>query len=862
MWMEQPRILIIEDDTSMLTSLTMIFRRKGYYVETAISGRSALENIKKNSYHLGLIDIKLPDMDGIDLIEPLKKINPEMVLIMVTGYASIESAVRALNAGASAYITKPINMDEVLAAIREALEKQRMSEEKKKADIALLISEERYRTIFNTSPVSIWEEDFSLVKEEIVQLQKQGIEDFNEYFYLHPEHLEEIINKIRILDVNQSTIKMFNARSKEDLLGSLEKIALPGTRDIIQKEVVAIAEEKDFFEGETINRTFDGEIIDLFISMTIPKEMAEFSNVLISMVDITERKKTENEIKARNEDIRLLYEAGIQLGASLKLDEVYKSVHKLISQVMGCDGLYISSYDKEKEIIKCEAAWGNDRELDISNFPYIPLGEEGKGTQSIVIHTGEPLYIPDFLEQKKTSNIMYFVNYKKTLLEDEPNGSDDIPKSALIVPLKLENQVIGVIQVFNYKKDAYQKGNMDFLKALSPQIAIALANAKLFEQSQLEIKRREEAESHKQKQLERLSAMHSIDLAISSSFDLKVTMDILLSQVHNHLDVDAATVLLLNPKTQRLEYIANKGFLRGLKITDSILLGQGFAGEAALEQKIVQVDDLKSSEPLLIRSALFKSEGFESYIGIPLIAKGQVVGVMEIFQRSMFSPEPDWLDYLKTLAGQAAIAIDNSLLFSNLQRANLELELAYDNTLEGWSTALELRDMETEGHSQRVTEWTVKLATEMGIPDEEIVQIKRGALLHDIGKMGVPDHILLKPGPLTDDEWDIMKMHPVYAYKLLSPIPFLQDALDIPYYHHERWDGSGYPKGLKEKEIPLAARIFAVVDVFDALSSDRPYRKAWKKEKIIEYIKKQSGVIFDPEVVDALLSMEENGGVN
>jgi len=856
--MDQPRIIIVEDDTSMLTSLTMIFRRKGYYVETASSGHSALESVQNNSFHLGLIDIKLPDMDGIDLIEPLKEINPEMVLIMVTGYASIESAVRALNAGASAYITKPINMDEVLAAIREALEKQRLSEEKKNADRALIISEERYRTIFNTSPVSIWEEDFSLAKEEIVQLQEQGIEDFNEYFNLHPEHLEELITKIRILDVNQSTIKMFNARSKEDLLGSLEKITLQGTREIIQKEIVAIAEEKDFFEGETVNRTFDGDIIDLYISMTIPKQMAEFSNVLISMVDITERKKTEDEIKARNEDIRLLYEAGIQLGSSLKLDEVYKSVHELISQVMGCDGLYISSYDKENKIIKCEAAWGNGRVLDISGFPHIPLGEEGKGTQSIVIHTGEPLYIPDFLEQKKTSKIIFFVNYEKSILEDEPNGSDDIPQSALIVPLKLENQVIGVIQVFNYKKDAYLKGNMDFLKALSPQIAIAMANAKLFEQSQLDIKRREEAESHRQKQLERLSALHSIDLAISSSFDLKVTMDILLSQVHNHLDVDAATVLLLNPKTQRLEYIANKGFMRGLKITDSILLGQGFAGEAALEQKIVQVDDLKTTEHLLIRSALFKAEGFESYIGIPLIAKGQVVGVMEIFQRSIFSPETDWLDYLKTLAGQAAIAIDNSTLFSNLQRANLELELAYDNTLEGWSNALELRDMETEGHSQRVTERTIKLAIAMSIPDEEIVQIKRGALLHDIGKMGVPDHILLKPGPLTDDEWEIMKQHPVYAYRLLSPIPFLQDALDIPYYHHERWDGSGYPKGLKEKEIPLAARIFAVVDVYDALSSDRPYRKAWKKEKILDYIKKQSGVIFDPEVVDAFLSMEEN----
>jgi putative nucleotidyltransferase with HDIG domain len=184
-----------------------------------------------------------------------------------------------------------------------------------------------------------------------------------------------------------------------------------------------------------------------------------------------------------------------------------------------------------------------------------------------------------------------------------------------------------------------------------------------------------------------------------------------------------------------------------------------------------------------------------------------------------------------------------------------ELILAYDATIEGWSHALDLRDKETEGHTQRVAQVTLRLARAMNVSEEQLVQIRRGALLHDIGKMGVPDDILHKAGFLTNEEWVIMRKHPVYAYEMLCPIPFLQHALDIPYSHHEKWDGSGYPHGLKGEEIPLAARIFAVVDVWDALRSDRPYRKSWPEERVREYIRTESGKHFDPRVVDAFLAL-------
>lgn len=193
-----------------------------------------------------------------------------------------------------------------------------------------------------------------------------------------------------------------------------------------------------------------------------------------------------------------------------------------------------------------------------------------------------------------------------------------------------------------------------------------------------------------------------------------------------------------------------------------------------------------------------------------------------------------------------------------LQRAHLDLQEAYDKTIEGWVIALDLRDRETEGHTQRVTEMTVRLARQLGHTEEEIVHIRRGALLHDIGKMGIPDEILQKPGPLTDEEWAVMRKHPKYAYQMLSPIGYLHQALIIPYYHHERWDGSGYPHGLKGEEIPLIARLFSVVDVWDALSSDRPYRKRIAPRDVVEYIKHESGRLFDPYIVEKFLPLITN----
>jgi len=370
-----------------------------------------------------------------------------------------------------------------------------------------------------------------------------------------------------------------------------------------------------------------------------------------------------------------------------------------------------------------------------------------------------------------------------------------------------------------------------------------------------DITERIQAEQKVQSHLRRLRALRTIDQAIISAFDMRVTLDILLEQIRTHLHVDAAALHLLDPHTQTLTCAAAHGFQSRAIQQVTLRTGEGYAGQVALGRRTMFLADLRTFEQNQFHLSWMHPDTFVSYCGVPLIARGQIKGVLEIFHRTRLDPEQDWFDFLEALSMQAAIAIDSVESFETLQRSNAHLVLAYEATIRGWAHALDLRDRETEGHSQRVTELTVQLARAAGLSDEQIAHIRRGALLHDIGKLGIPDSILLKPGSLTPEEWVIMRRHPEYAFGMLSPIEYLRPALDIPYCHHERWDGTGYPRGLKGDQIPLAARLFAVADVWDALQSDRPYRARWPREQALEYIRSQAGKHFDPEVVELFLKV-------
>ncbi len=406
--------------------------------------------------------------------------------------------------------------------------------------------------------------------------------------------------------------------------------------------------------------------------------------------------------------------------------------------------------------------------------------------------------------------------------------------------LTTQGLVIGRLRVG--RKDPWSESDIKLLEVISEIVATYIMTAGLREKTE--------------EKLHQLTALQKIDHAISGSLDLEFTLNVLLDQTISLLSCDAASILIWNPATETLEHIAARGFRGGEVYKVHLKLGQGESGRAAVERRTLSILDLRVDDGILAKSTMVREEGFISHHTTPLVVKGEIKGVLQVFHRRPHDPKPGWIDFFETLAQQAAIAIDNAGMFESLQKANAELSRAYDATIEGWSRAMDLRDKETEGHSQRVTELTVRVGRLLGMKESEITQIRRGALLHDMGKMGVPDGILFKPGPLSDEEWVIMKRHPIDAFNMLSSIEYLVSALDIPYCHHEKWDGSGYPRGLAGEEIPLAARIFAIVDVWDALTSDRPYRKAWSQERALEHIRSQSGAHFDPHVVEAFFKVQ------
>lgn len=360
-----------------------------------------------------------------------------------------------------------------------------------------------------------------------------------------------------------------------------------------------------------------------------------------------------------------------------------------------------------------------------------------------------------------------------------------------------------------------------------------------------------------------LSALMGIGSMINSSLGKERVLEEVLDSLIALMHAERGFLMLRYPDGELKPEIA-----RGIEHIN--LIEQQFAFSQTIVRKVAD-----SGEPVLTTNAQedprFGSQmsvaaySLRSILCAPLKIKDQLIGVIYVDNRAktgLFQHSD--LDLIKAFADQAAVAIDNATLFDNLQRANRELQVkkdelenAYQETLEGWVHALDLKDKETEGHTRRVTALTERLARSMGVEGDALTHIRRGALLHDIGKMGIPDSILTGKGELTPEEREVMRQHPIYARDMLWPIKFLQSAVDIPYCHHEKWDGTGYPRGLKGMEIPFAARIFMIVDVWDALVSDRSYRKALPPDEVRAHIKADSGKHFDPNIVKAFLDLED-----
>jgi HD-GYP domain-containing protein (c-di-GMP phosphodiesterase class II) len=429
------------------------------------------------------------------------------------------------------------------------------------------------------------------------------------------------------------------------------------------------------------------------------------------------------------------------------------------------------------------------------------------------------------------------------------------PRHIMGVPLRAREHLLGAVGLTRFRDEPFGADEMELIEALAERASIAIDNARLFRAAQAATAEAEARARQLERQVERIQALHTVDLAITGSLDLRVTLNVLLDQVVAHLQVDAAQVLLFEPGSGMLEFGAARGFRAASADPPRAPLGDDAASRAVAERRVVSTEHGAWSGSTR-RRALFAREGFVRGRAVPLIARDSVIGVLEVFRRTAHAPDPDWSSFLEVLAGQAAIAIDGAATHGHLQRSHADLVRAYDTTLEGWVRALDLRDRQVEGHSQRVTAMAVHFARLLGFAETGLADVYRGALLHDVGKIAVPDEILRKKGPLTEEEWVVMRRHPDHADQWLAPIPFLRNALDIPREHHEKWDGSGYPRGLRGTEIAPAARMFAIVDVYDALRSVRPYGAARSAEEARAYVAGQAGAHFDPTYIATFLAVD------
>ncbi|BBB48642.1 PAS domain S-box protein [Pelolinea submarina] len=565
-----------------------------------------------------------------------------------------------------------------------------------------------------------------------------------------------------------------------------------------------------FWKGTLINRRKDGSLYTE--EMTITPLMDNKNNILHYIgikQDVTERDQRERELTIV-----------ANISAALRIAETRSEMYpvildQLIKQlnVEGATLVLLDPITDEMVIELGRGIWAGSTGLRIP--PRVGLSRKILDSMQPYLNNGD----------QKDPNAFYADQFTNC-------------RASAAVPMIIQDRDIGVIFIGSNR--VLNERDIRLLKSVADIAANAIHRSSLREKTQ--------------EKVNQLDTLRVIDQAINTSLDLKVTLNVIVKQSRELLNCDALMVLLSKPQTMLLEPVASIGFQP--KDIDRLRfhIGDGLAGQSIMERRIVSAESLKVPENILSGESVFQSGEFKSFHSAPLFVKGDLKGVMLIFYHELFSPSPEWIDIVNTLSMQTAIAIDNNELFDGLQRSTLNLTVAYNETIEGWAKALELRDQETEGHSKRVTDLTMRFAYELGINDESIGNIMRGALLHDIGKMGIPDAILNKPGKLTDEEWAFVRKHPQDAFDMLSSIKYLKPALDIPYCHHERWDGTGYPRGLKGEEIPLAARIFAVVDVWDALTSDRPYRKAWPRAKAKEYMLSQAGKHFDPQLVEVFFT--------
>ncbi len=661
--------------------------------------------------------------------------------------------------------------------------------------------------------------------EELLAVQKELTREESKYRNLFQNSSYAIIISVhdRVQLVNQACMTLFGAKDPSELIGrSLYDVFHPSFHTLIRNRIQVMREKGEAVpEIEEKIVRMDGRAIDV-VTKSAPFSYGSTNAIHVMLRDITEKKRQEEALKLQNESLSALFKLAENVRKTESSNELLNNVLKSIIRLMHADSGTVSLLTDDRCNLEIMAVAGKSMVPIHTQYP------AKSGLSGFALERGRPFKTDDCSKEPRFLDL----------------GNASIMGPAIYLPLHSEREKLGVMAIVRLKKKGVQLftgADVRLVNAIGELVGNTLRRLLLFEQSE--------------RRLNQSQALRRIDLAILKNQDLEKTIRIALKEIRKQFRADAAMVRLKNLEDGGFALFSDLGFSAGMR-TKYLEIGQDDALLKVLKREKIMIhpDDSK-----MITSSRYldqvQGDGFGFYAAVPFYSEKSMAGVLELFHHAPYLLSEDDRDFLQMFANQMAIALENANLLKNLLNANQSLIRTYDTTIEGWSRALDMRDKETEGHTLRVTIMTLELARKMHFPEEELVHVRRGALLHDIGKMGVPDHILLKADALSEEEWKIMKQHPQFAYDMLSFIEYLRPALDIPYCHHEKWDGSGYPRGLKGDQIPRAARIFAVVDVWDALRSDRPYRPAWPREKVLEHIRSLSGTHFDPEVVAAFFEL-------
>ena len=682
--------------------------------------------------------------------------------------------------------------------------------ENKLAEEELRNSEERYRSIFNTAGVALIEVDLSLVIKKINEIKGNLSKASELYLDTYHEYLDEIIKFVKLKNVNQNALDLYGISNKEELLTSINKTIIPETEKFFFDLFKEFWLENKYIQIETKSKTLDGRELFLYVVITISEEHPDRS--LISITDISS-------IKQREIEMQQLARMGVDLRMTDETEVWFPKVIQSINELLNAPdaAIVIKNGSSGKMII--EPATGNAAAGMGSELPY-------RSIVGNVINSGKTFKSNDILNDKD-------------LARQELVGNN---KAFISVPLIANNQTFGALVAGRMMP--FIESEINLLTTIAEMTAGNIYRGMLHQQVK--------------KRLDHVQALQKVEHAINTITDKQIIMNLFLGQVISLFDISAGMVLELNQKINQLEFITSLGLRQKEPQTRMISLLDSFVGKSVLNRTMITINSQNKENipPFLI--PMLETENINGLIAIPLISKGRIRGVLVLMDHDPIEIEPDLNELMETFTNQAGLALENISIYEDIQASNIRLTTSIEDILQTWAGSIAINKEQADGHIQNIQELTVKIARVLGIREDKINNMRMGAILHDIGESVIPDKVLHKKAALDKDEIQLVQRHPEYAKRLLEKIAYLRNYSEIPYYHHERWDGSGYPKGLKSEDIPLSARIFAVVDVWDMLNRERPYRDAWPVDKIKSYLEQQSGVLFDPQVVEALFKVLDN----